>query len=209
MAQEWYRSPDSSADAMAEFERRLARARPGSRSQYLKIKAIALSDAGADDVAEQMLRRVLDQDVPDFERAHAEELLGDMARRRGDLTEAERRYRQILGRPSQNGTSGQVPLALAEVLLERDGAGAADEVGSLLATVGTSPRFNSEIFRALVLSARTARAVGDTSLQAVEARRALDLLGEPSQLPRHPGVGLAQADDQLLAELQMLAEAGP
>jgi hypothetical protein len=57
---EWFRSGDWSSDAQQDFETRLGRARARNRAQYLRIKAVALIDAGNLDAATSLLRRVVD-----------------------------------------------------------------------------------------------------------------------------------------------------
>ena len=46
MADDWFRSAGWNARAQEEFEQRLRRARPFNRSQYLRIKALALMAHG-------------------------------------------------------------------------------------------------------------------------------------------------------------------
>jgi hypothetical protein len=46
MAEDWFRTPGWDDGAREDFERRLARARPHNRPQYLKIRALALREAG-------------------------------------------------------------------------------------------------------------------------------------------------------------------
>lgn len=58
---EWFRTSDWDDDARAEFEKRLGRARDHNRPQYLRIKALALRDAGDKQAAGSLLRRVLDE----------------------------------------------------------------------------------------------------------------------------------------------------
>lgn len=70
MPTDWFRTPDWDAVARDDFERRLARARPYNRPQYLKIKAIALREDGQTDASRAMLHRALDDpNIYNFEAA--------------------------------------------------------------------------------------------------------------------------------------------
>lgn len=79
MADEWFRSREWEADDQAEFERRLGRARRAGRGQYLRIKGLALKDAGHVDAARSLWLRVLDDPGYEIERWAALEHLADLA----------------------------------------------------------------------------------------------------------------------------------
>ncbi len=203
---EWYRTPDWDADARAGFERRLSRAR-GQRSQYLRIKASALQDAGLLDEATSLYERVLVEHPDDISVSYVHELLGDIARSQGRLEEAAGRYRKLLDLRPLLDSSGMVEVSLAEVLLEQ---GKADEATAALAEVDeeTVATFNSKLFRYLVASARVAAARGDAEGAASAATQALDLVDTPPQFSRQPTVGLVETDDATVSMLQALAVAG-
>jgi hypothetical protein len=120
VAQEWFRQPDWDADARAEFESRLSRARPHNRPQHLRIKALALRDAGDRGSAVELLERLLGSYATSLDAAFAAELLGDIARDEGRSSDAARWYRTSLARGT-NATSGTAHISLAEVL-NGDGA---------------------------------------------------------------------------------------
>jgi hypothetical protein len=65
MENEWFRSPDWGEADRADFERHLARSRAYNRAQYLRIKGLALRDAGEIDEARGLWLRVLG-DVENF-----------------------------------------------------------------------------------------------------------------------------------------------
>jgi hypothetical protein len=94
---DWFRSPDWSEEAQADFERRLGRSRPHRRAQYLRIKGLALESAGEIDGARTLWLRVLD-DVGEFASLQgygAMEHLGDSyAATEPDL--AEQYYRRLI-----------------------------------------------------------------------------------------------------------------
>jgi hypothetical protein len=60
VAGDWFRSREWSPEAQADFEARLARARPYNRAQYMRIKGLALADAGEKRGARQLWERVLE-----------------------------------------------------------------------------------------------------------------------------------------------------
>ena len=199
---EWFRSPDWSSDAQRDFETRLGRARLRSRPQYLRIKALALVDAGRLDAAATLLRRVVDDYGDDWSQVtSAHEHLGDICRSTGDLAGAESEYRRVLMlSPTLSCTSGEVHLKLGEVLLA---AGVDDfaEIERLIVAARPHSVFNKTAFRANVLEARVAAAVGDVERRRASATAALSLVSAPSQFTRHPTVGLVDASPSLLAEV--------
>lgn len=128
--QEWYRTSDWDEAAQEDFEKRLRRAR-SSRPQYLRIKALALQEAGLPHEAETLIRRLLaEHPDDDFERPFALELLGDLVREQGRLGEAEANYREALEDEHQpGGRTGLVPVSLTEVLTD---TGRREEAWALL-----------------------------------------------------------------------------
>jgi tetratricopeptide (TPR) repeat protein len=203
---EWFRSGDWSSDAQQDFETRLGRARARNRAQYLRIKAVALIDAGNLDAATSLLRRVVDDYGDDrIQVTASHEYLGDIYRSLGDLAGAESEYRRVLIlSPNLSGTTGEVHLKLGEVLLA---AGSDDfaEIEQLIAAARPHAVFNTSAFRANVLDARVAAAVGDVARRRASATAALSLVDAPSQFSRHPTVGLVDASPSLLAEVADMA----
>ncbi len=117
MADEWFRSPAWGPEDRADFEARLARARRTSRGQYLRIKGLALKDAGDREGARSLWLRVLDDEsASGVQQWPTLEHLGDL-----DFddapAEAESRYRQLLDvDPTLNGTTQMVEVKLAELV---------------------------------------------------------------------------------------------
>lgn len=194
--------------AMAEFERRLARARPGNRAQYLRVKGATLLEAGQDDalpVAISLLRRVVDDHDDLLQVPWSHELLGEAYRRLGELDRAEHHYRACLESADErrNGTSNVTELLLAEVLLQRSRP---DEALQLLddEQLRGRLRWNSNIYRYGLARARAERATGGQP--ASWSREALRVAQEDDpQLARKPTVGRVQATEEELAELRGLA----
>jgi tetratricopeptide (TPR) repeat protein len=205
---DWFRTPEWDADAQLDFERRLARSRPYSRSQYLRIKALALRDAGRTADAKRLLQRVIDEHPEALDAAHAAELLGDLAREAGELDEAVRRYEQTLElRPDLNATSGQAHISLAEVLNQRRAH--VEALHALKRIPAAKLGLNVARFRWNAALAEAAAGVGERDVAKVSAERALALLRAPDQFARHPGVGRADASHLQEARLRALAGAEP
>ena len=205
---DWFRSSDWSSEAQEDFETRLRRARPHSRSQYLRIKSLALIEAGQVGAAVSLLHRVIDDHADDWiQVTSAHEHLGDIYQSTGDLAGAESEFRRVLAlSPTLSATSGEVHLKLGEVLLA---AGADDfaELERLIAAARPHAVFNKTAFRANVLEARVAAAVGDVARCRESATAALLLVDAPTQFSRHPTVGLVDASESLLAEMSAMAKA--
>lgn len=184
---EWFRSPDWSDDAQRDFESRLARARVGSRAQYLRIKAVALDDAGHSAGAQSLLQRIVSDHADAWtEVAFAHERLGDSCRNDGDLERAEAEYRQALAvSPSLSGTTGEVHVKLGEVLFQ-SGAGTTADIEQLLTEAKSHITFNSTAFRVNVLEARVAQTTGEVERRRRAATAALSLVGAGPQFDRHP-----------------------
>jgi tetratricopeptide (TPR) repeat protein len=203
---EWFRSRDWGIDAQQDFETRLGRARARSRAQYLRIKAVTLIDAGNLDAATALLHRVVDDYGDDWIQVTAShEHLGDIYRSTGDLAGAESEYRRVLMlSPNLSCTTGEVHLKLGEVLLA---AGTDDlaEIEQLIVAARPHVAFSTTAFRANVLDARVAAAIGDVARRRASATAALGLVNAPSQFSRHPTVGLVDASPSLLAEVADMA----
>ena len=207
----WAHNAAFDAQAMDDFERRLARARPGNRAQYLRVKGATLLEAGEDEavpVAVSLLHRVVD-DYDFLQVPWAHELLGQAYRRMGELDRAEHHLRQCLATADErrNGTSNVTELLIAEVLLQQSRPDAAlrllddEELRNRL-------RWNGNIYRYCLAKARAEQATGgDPKRWSREALR-LARDDEP-QLPHKPSVGRVRAAPEELAELRSLAGRAP
>jgi len=164
VSRDWYRRPDWDDAAREEFERRLARARPFNRSQYLRIKGLALFTAGNDEGAREVLLRVLDLPDANFDDVGlANEYLGNVAVRQGDHELAEAHFRRGLADPRYpSGTTGGHEIALAEVLLAKDDDDRAEAL-DLLASwrARRDLKFNSQLFRWHLAVIRAGELTGD------------------------------------------------
>ncbi|MGC4111295.1 MAG: hypothetical protein QM747_12895 [Nocardioides sp.] len=203
MADEWFRSPGWGPDDQAEFERRLARARRTSRAQYLRIKGLALIEAGHSEAARELWLRVLGDAPASIDRWSTLEHLGDLDFAT-DPDESERRYRELLMEdPSLNATTQMAEVWLAELLTRRGTPASLAEAWELLEawrTTRHSP-FPANHFQWEVARARWGEAAGRADITRESAQRAIGLADAESPFPRHPGVGVVHTDPALLAWL--------
>lgn len=211
MAGEWYRSPDWSEEAREEFERRLKRARPESRPQYLHLKARALRAHGGRverRAARELNERVL-RDYPDafpFDLYRCLTELADIAEEEGAREEAIGHFRTAVSLADQGGVGGDAHLRLAELLVASDDPERWNEAAVVL-DKADDLAFSMWRFRYAVLRARLAARAADHLTSAAFARTALtEATRERPDFSRHPEVGWAEADPETLAEMQQLAD---
>lgn len=208
MVDDWFRSPDWSPHAQEDFEKRLARAREHSRAQYLRIKGLALRDAGLREAAREVWLRILaGGPAYDFERAFALELLGDLDKD-SDPPEAERRYRQVLEDcPDLNGTSGTVEISLSELLIDHGGEPSRGEALGLLKSwlERETSQLPNILFRWHLALIQISERMGDDVTVQRSARTALSLAARGPVFARHKDVGLVRTDSRTLRRLKQLA----
>tara|TARA_Y100000815_G_scaffold272952_1_gene303003 strand:- start:2762 stop:3394 length:633 start_codon:yes stop_codon:yes gene_type:complete len=207
---EWFRSPDWSAEAQKDFEARLARARPYNRAQYVRIKGLALHKAGERRGARELWERVLQstEELATTQQASALEHLGDSYV--GDnAAAAEDYYRRLLEEhPTLNGTSHTAEISLAELLIGKGNRDSMEEALALLNSFlerGTS-QFPSVLFRWHLALISIAQATGEKKTVQRAARTALDLASRGPVFPRHKDVGVVDADAKTLRRLRKLAK---
>ncbi len=213
---DWFRSPGWDATAKAEFERRLARARPKGRAQYRRIKAASLM--ATDDPRMQAAAFALwEQNLTDpnayaYERVTALSFLGAYEQEAGLFVAAEAHLRTALDLMASNrsGSTDLEEVRLAEILIQRGGSAALLEARSLIEQLGeTQPLLLNDRFRKCVAGARVATALGDDG-QAAEWSLVLLALASAthSGLANHPSLGLVDADESTRAWLAALAHLG-
>lgn len=189
-APDWFRVSAWDDSARADFEARLARSRPHNRSQYLRIKAIALREAGLIKPAQDLFQRVIARYPTSLDAASSSEALGDLASTAGDWASAEGHYRRCIQlRPDLNATAGEVHIALAETL---NAQGRHEEALKSLEYLPVARLgLNHSICRWNAALAEAALGVGEHDVAVKAAERALSLLLAPDQFARHAGVGRA------------------
>ena len=209
VADDWFRSPDWSPAAQADFEARLRRAHAGNRSQYARIKGIALWESGQLDAARTLWSRIVEGDLGhEFEKASTIEHLAD-SYVAYDPTTAEQYYRTLLTEhPTLNGTSATAEISLAELLIDKGHPASLEEALALLNSFLERRRseFPSVLFRWHLALIRIAQATGEKETVRRAARTALDLAGRGPVFPRHKTVGVVHADRDTLRHLRKLAK---
>jgi hypothetical protein len=210
---DWFRSADWDDDAQAEFERRLARARPDGRVQYRRIKGIALLES-TDRTARQAGRAMLqenasDPDAAGFERTLALSLLGshEVGAGGGDVAEPMLRTAIERLKTDPSGGSGLEPTVLAEILLRRGDVASLREAKALLdANLDDPPLLVRHRHRMCVAGARVAVALGDRRDARLWAQEALRYAAAThSGLRNHPRLGLFTAEGRTKAWLERVA----
>src|SRR5712691_10625788 len=166
VADEWFRTSAWDAAARQDFERRLERSRAHTRPQYLRIKGLALIEAGNEEAAMELFQRVLRDHPGSLDCRMALETMAGLERKQGNPLIAERLYRDLLKRwPDLNATTGMANVSLAELLLEKGGRDSAEEALQQLQAALARPggvTLNANLFRWHVTLVRAAEAIGDT-----------------------------------------------
>lgn len=206
---DWYRTESWDLQAQEHFELKLSRARPWNRPQYLRIKGLALKEAGEVEAARSLFVRSIVASGSDAEEsAFTLECLGDTLRS-DDPGTAERLYRRSLDiNPTLNGTSHQVEVHLAELLIRRGTPEALGEARGLLETWEArfgGARFPFELFMRAVVWARWNDADGHAAKAQQWAQQALEVAQLESPLARVPGLAVTDLDDDLRAWLASVA----
>jgi len=215
---DWFRSPTWHPEIAARFEKRLRRARPANRGEYLRIQASHLLPAAEPDVREsgrRLLRRVIAEYPDGIGATTAWEQLGDSLAGDGRLDEAERALRETIRRcaaspTGRSGTTHVAELRLAEVILLGGDATRLDEAAELLRTVAPhvarQAMFRRVVFRFLLASARVAHRRGDPAAARL-AGDALAVAAEAtSSLPGVADAVRASASGDEVAELRRISD---
>lgn len=213
---DWVRSPDWNEAAETQFRQRLARARPYNRTQYRRIKAVALLETGDPDKAVAACRLLIENveaaDAPDFEKVMALSLLGQRALRDGRLDEAEANLREALtiAGASGSGTSGLEDAWLAQVALARGDAAALARARDVLEHRAMDPPLIPSVrFELCLTAARVTLALDDRAAAASWARAALDVAdASDSGLANHPRLGLVELEPDTRRWLDEVAAGG-
>ena len=210
MAEEWFRSSEWDGRAQEEFEERLRRASSSYRSQYLRIKALALMDHGGDPEARgarELLVRLIETYPGSSDVVMAHEHLGELDAREGHRPAAEAHYRAAMCLAPERNTRGDAALRLPELLIEDDTDESRREAHEVLDAIPPdSLVFARDRFRFSVAQARLAQAEGDNAEARRYAESALEEAGRDApDFPRHPTVGRVTADKTVIGQMRKLA----
>jgi tetratricopeptide (TPR) repeat protein len=210
VAEDWFRLPDWDAEARADFERRLGRARSHSRAQYLRIKGLALESAGEVEGARELWQRVLtdDGEFARMEAWSASEHLGD-SYADDDPDKAITYYRKSMrGNRRLNATTATQHIKIAELLIARGASKDLDDAAKLLERwpAEADLLFPSAHFRWNVAVIDLAEANGDRDSAREAAARALELAGRGPVFPRHKTVGVVDGDRRTIERLERLVK---
>jgi hypothetical protein len=209
VADDWFRSPDWSPDAQADFEARLRRAHAGNPDSVHPHQGNRLRESGQVEAARSLWHRILENDLGhEFEKATTIEHLAD-SYVGVDPETAEQYYRRLLTEhPTLNGTTATAGISLAELLIDKGDRSSMEEALALLNSFlerGTA-QFPNVLFRWHLALIRIAEATGDKETVQRAAGTALDLAGRGPVFPRHKTVGVVDADAHTLKRLRKLAK---
>lgn len=209
VAEDWFRSPSWDADSRVDFEKRLARSRAYNRAQYLRIKGLALADAGEMQGARELWQRVLDDDgkYAALQGWSAAEHLGDSYAGEDPDRAVEYFRRSMQGNDRLNGTTATQHIKIAELLVRRGRTEDLAEASDLLSQwpdKAQSP-FPNAHFRWNLAVIELAEKTGDRSAAKEAACRALELADRGPVFPRHKTVGVVDVDRLTIKRLERLA----
>ena len=210
MDDEWFRSRGWGEADRTDFEARLARSRGYNRAQYLRIKGLALRDAGEISGARSLWLRVLadDGEFSTMEGFAALEHLGDSYFEDNPMLAVDYYRRLLADNPGLNSTTATQHIKLAELLIRRGDERDLKEAAQLLfqwPEVARIP-FPNAHFRWNLAVIELAEATGNRETAVEAARRALNLADRGPVFPRHKTVGVVDADHQVLDRLKRLAK---
>jgi tetratricopeptide (TPR) repeat protein len=207
----WFR--DATWDE-ADFERRLSRARPWNRLQYLRIKAHALQSTGDPTllpIAIKLATRVYEQaDSDDLEYGSAPEYLAAALTADGQHDRAAILYLEAVERQRTSMTIGDPALSLANMVVENDLTHLYETAFDLIADPEFEEApFDSHRFEHARLITELAYRLNRRELASKYAEHALMLVKtrtEP-EYPRHKQVGLISATERQVRRLEEIARA--
>ena len=211
MKDEWFRRTSWTAESAAEFERRLNRARPTGRAQYLRIQAGHLLAAGDAKSALVLAERAVHDPLVGIQLAPAHLTRGDCYRRLRDLPRALGAYRAAVE------TEAAVPTVKTDAYLEFAWTVATevlradyDEASRLLDAFADRPAFPVQHFRQHASRALIAFDCGAHDVAWSEAKLALHAAdADSSGLQYHRKLGLVTEQyEDIRTRLRKLAADG-
>jgi tetratricopeptide (TPR) repeat protein len=214
---DWFRNKTWNDEIAAAFEARLSR----SRSRFGKAQALRFQgddlirsdDPKMQRIGVELVQRVISE-YPDIamQVTMAHETLGDYYYGIKDYSAAEKSYRmvpQVMDK-NGNGTTEIWPAKLASAIFfsgQHEKYAEAKQMVEQLFRQERQPLFNSSRFQCFLILARLSTALGEAEEARIYAEKALILAGVTTpQFPRHPTIGIVQADEKTLRELRELAQ---
>ena len=210
---DWFRSESWDRES---FELRLARARPHSRPQYLRIQGLTFLETGRLElrpVAIELLERVYsdESEEADFERPTAPEFLGQAYEAAGDFERAAALYLEAIERQRAANHRGSPEFRFGAMVVREKLSGLYRRAFEIL----TDPALDSHAwfdwhrFERAKCTAFLAERLGEQTIARDSAAHALALAAICSrpQFPRHPTVGLIDTDKPTLKALRRIASA--
>ena len=207
---EWFRRETWSAADAEDFDRRLLRARPHNRAQYLRIQAVHLAEAQPPcySAALDLLDRVISgySDSMELAQVHSQRAECLVALERPDAAIAA--FRQAMAQERafpQFRTTAY--LLFAYFVATQDLRELFAEARRALAEFGTDDVFPYQHFYHNAALALISSQTGDHQAAELCARRALEAAGrKTSPFPRHPTFGLVdRLNPKVLGRLTRLA----
>lgn len=186
---DWFRKTSWSNADSEDFERRLARARPASRPQYLRIQAVHLFETGKKGliaVASALAARVISEYDDKIQTGPAHHLLGLCRESQGDLLAALAEFRAAVAlekkRPS---VETDAYLDFAWLVARHGSVEHFAEAMDFLTRFHDRPVFATQRYRYHGALALLANARGDSAAAGAAARVALDARERSSPFSAH------------------------
>jgi hypothetical protein len=208
---DWFRRTSWTESEQSEFEKRLARARPHGRTQYLRIQAWTLVETGDTELVKAGLvlaERFLVQYPEDLLAAWVHVTCAEAHEKLGEVSMALASYRKAIEAERKlpnvvtNGAIGFSWLVTRRALVSLY-----SEAESLLLEFPTNNsiipvhRYRYHAIRAVIAAAK-----GYASQAREDATLALETASAThSGISRHPTVGLVDPSDELIPRLRAIA----
>jgi tetratricopeptide (TPR) repeat protein len=210
MATDWFRRSTWTPGDQADFNSHLGRSRPHNRSQYLRIQAHHLAEAGRDVDALALLDRLIAEYPDRLQLAEAHKQRGDCLSRLGCADEALGAYGLAIdAQRAVPNVRTAAPLDYAFTVARLARRELYDQALTVLeefaadagSVVLPYEQFYRSAARALIWHARTHPGASGMAKRALEAASATY-----SGFARHPKFGLVgRVDDQVLERLRRVA----
>jgi tetratricopeptide (TPR) repeat protein len=207
---EWFRRETWSTADAEDFDRRLLRARPHNRAQYLRIQAVHLAEAQPPlhRAALSLLDLVISEYPVPMQLAQAHSQRGECLAALEQPDAAIAAFHQAMVQERAYPQVRTAAYLLFAYFVATHGLGEFFvEARQVLAEFGTDEVFPSQHFYHNAALALIASQTGDHKTAELCARRALEAAGRTtSPFPRHPTFGLVdRPDPKVLGRLTTLA----